>query len=321
MLNLLIMGKMSIYFGNQEIKGNMILAPMDGYTSQPYRLFCRQLGSSASVSEFVGALEILQKHPHTKEKISFTDLERPFGYQIFDSDPVRILTASKILEDRHPDFIDVNLGCSAKHVSARGAGAGLLRHPEKVTEIITLLVANLKIPVTAKIRIGWDDSSLNYLEIAQRIEQAGAKAIAVHARTRAQGYKGKADWKAIGDIKKLVKIPVIGNGDVIRVNDVDRMINETGCDAVMIGRAALSNPWIFSGLDREAVSEQILLGSIKSLIDLMQDFYGYERGLTYSRKFISRFLVPYNIAPEARKTILTFTDKSSVLLEIQKVLL
>jgi len=311
---------MEFMIGDIEIQGKMILAPMDGYTSQPFRVFTRLLGSSVSISEFIGALDIFQNHPHLNEKLSFSNTERPFAYQIFDNDPDRIVFAAQNLAHRLPDFFDLNLGCSARHVSSRGAGAGLLRYPEKVSEIIELLVKNLNVPVTAKIRLGWDETSKNFVEIAKRIEQAGGKALAVHARTRSQGYKGNADWKAIEEIKKNVHIPVIGNGDIKTIEDVDRMLDTTGCDAVMIGRSALSNPWIFSRTNRENVGESIFIESVSNLLILMQEFYGTDRGIIFSRKFLSRFIAPYQVNPDIRKELLTSLDRSSIMEMIQEII-
>jgi tRNA-dihydrouridine synthase B len=311
---------MTFSIGTIPFNGNVLLAPMDGYTSLPYRIFVRRLGSAGSYSEFIGAIEVTQKHPHLDEKIGFSDEERPFAYQIFDNDPLRILRAAEILRKRNPDFIDLNLGCSAKQVSFRGAGAGLLKDPEKISFILELLVKNLDIPITAKIRLGWDMSTLNYLDVSKRVEQAGCSAIAIHARTRSQGYKGDADWNAISEIKRKVSIPVIGNGDVKNPPDIERMLERTGCDAVMIGRAALTNPWIFSRVERSRVDNQRLLNDIQTLIQLMQDYYGSNRGLIMCRKFIARYILPYKVDPEMRKQLLTSLDKDDVLVKIRNII-
>ncbi len=310
---------MSFSIGPIQFAGNLLLAPMDGYTSQPYRVLCRRLGSVGSYSEFIGAIEITQNYPRLDEKVEFDDEERPFGFQIFDNDPLRILRAAEILRLENPDYIDLNLGCSAKHVSGRGAGAGLLKEPEKIYLILKMLVDHLDIPVTAKIRLGWDDQTLNYLEICRIIEDAGCSAIAVHARTRAQGFKGDANWEAIAEIKKSVSIPVIGNGDIRTPQDIGSMFSQTGCDAAMIGRAALSNPWIFSGLDRKAVNPEFVQKDTILLLDLMQEFYGIERGLVLSRKFISRFIAPYMIHSDLRRKILTTTDRKTLLVLLSTI--
>lgn len=303
---------MPFKIGENLISRNMILAPMDGYTSQPFRLFARRLGSAASYSEFINAMDISQKNPHLEEKLKFDEEERPFCYQIFDNDPARILYAAQVLRERNPDFLDLNLGCSAKHVSARGAGAGLLKDPVKISLILDMLVKNLDIPITAKIRLGWDDSTQNYLEVSKRVEQAGCSAIAVHARTKQQGYKGQANWEAIAQIKNNISIPVIGNGDVQTVQDSIRMMEQTSCDAVMVGRAALSNPWIFSGLNSIEIPPQRLLDDTRTLTDLMQSFYGLERGLVLSRKFIARFILPFHVPPEVRKKLLSSSSSEQV---------
>jgi tRNA-dihydrouridine synthase B len=310
---------MPFSIGTIQVKGDRILAPMDGYSSQPYRVFSRRLGSAASYSEFIGAIEVTQGYPKLEEKLGFVEEERPFAFQIFDNNPERILRAAELLRLRNPDFIDINLGCSAKQVSARGAGAGLLKDPEMITRILELLVRNLDIPITAKIRLGWDEHSLNYLEVSRRIEQAGCCALAVHARTKAQGYKGSADWNAIKEIKRNISIPVIGNGDVKTVADISRMLEQTSCDAVMIGRAALSNPWIFSGINRDELQEQKFLPDLISLIDLMQRYYNPARGIVLCRKFIARYLQPYSLDPILRHEVLTTTDREKLLEMISQI--
>ena len=304
---------MSFSIGTIQFDGNLLLAPMDGYTSQPYRVFARRLGSAGSYSEFIGAIEVTQKYPHLEEKVGFCQEERPFGFQIFDNDSARILRAAETLRLRDPDFIDLNLGCSAKHVSARGAGAGLLKNPEKISQILKSLVDLLDIPITAKIRLGWDDHTLNYLEICKIIEGSGCSAVAVHARTKSQGYKGFADWNAITEIKNEITIPVIGNGDIRSPADCKRMMEQTGCDAVMIGRAALSNPWIFSGLERNEVGSERFQRDLIMLIDLMQEFYGDELGLVFSRKFIARYITPFEMDPVLRHELLTSYDRPRVI--------
>jgi len=303
---------MSFLIKNLQIPGQMILAPMDGYTSQPFRLLSRRLGSSASYSEFIGALDIVNKHPFMTEKLSYSNEERPFAFQVFDNDTNRILKAAIDLRQRNPDFLDINLGCSSRHVSSRGAGAGLLKTPNKITEILELLVKNLDIPITAKIRLGWDENSRNFLDVSKRIEQAGCSAIAIHARTRQQGYGGNADWLAIQEVKNSVKIPVIGNGDIKTFKDVGRMMGETGCDAVMIGRAALADPWIFSSLDRENVPKDLVYRTVEEFLKLMQSFYGEDRGVIFSRKFLARFIAPLNVDVEVRQNLLTASTAEKV---------
>ena len=295
----------AFYVRHLPIYGDLILSPMDGYSDQPYRAMCRSLGSAMSYTEFINALDVLQGHPHLWRKLAYLEEERPVVYQIFDSEPVRLLEVALRLQEHGPDIIDINMGCSVRCVSGRGAGAGLLREPEKVARIFSLLSRSLKVPVTAKMRLGWDDDSRNYCQIARIVEENGGALIAVHGRTRLQGYSGQADWEAIAEIKHSVSIPVIANGDVSRVTDIERIKAETGCDGVMIGRAAIGNPWIFSRLDRDQVSQELLQDTMQRHLATMLDFYGPERGLVLFRKHASRYLAPLGLSSDQRQRLLT----------------
>ncbi len=293
----------SFFIGNIPINGRLILAPMDGYTDSPMRLISKQFGSAVSISEFINAIDIKQGHPHLLSQITFAECERPFAYQIFDDKPERMLAGALKLREHNPDYIDINMGCSAKNVSNRGAGAGLLKHPQKIGEIVESLVKHLDVPVTAKIRLGWDDNSLNYLETSRIIQESGASAITVHARTRKMEYSGSARWEAICEVKAQLSIPVIGNGDVKSLADAERMMAQTGCDAVMIGRAAIGNPWIFSGSQREEQPRSELLRVVEHHLDLMVQHYGEKIGVMVFRKHLTRYLHGYLSTPEIRRNI------------------
>jgi len=298
------------------ILGNLILAPMDGYSDLPFRLLCRELGSAMSYTEFINALDILQGHPYVHRKWQFAPEERPVVFQIFDNDPHRLLEAALRLQEYGPDIIDINLGCSAKNVSGRGAGAGLLRAPLKIARIFRLLSRALQVPVTAKMRLGWDDGSRNYPLVARIIEENGGALIAVHGRTRQQGYSGQSDWEAIAHLRQLVRIPVIANGDVRCVADIDRIRALTGCPAVMIGRGAVGNPWIFSHLDRDQVTPVEVRRVIERHLALNLSFYGSEQGLILMRKHADRYLRPYNPPAEFRRRLLTCQEWAEFLLMI-----
>ncbi len=287
------------------IYGNLVLAPMAGFSDSPFRSICRELGSAMSYSEFINAMDILQDHPSIQQKVSFGALERPIVFQLFDNDPDRLLMAAMRLQDLAPDILDVNLGCSARRVSSRGAGAGLLLEPKKVAKIFDLLSNALDIPISAKMRLGWDQQTRNYIQIARIIQENGGKLLAVHGRTRRQGYSGKADWEAIAEIKQALSIPVIANGDVRKVEDIEKIRTQTGCDAVMIGRAAIGNPWLFAGLNREQAPVELLRKTILRHFYRVLDFYGPERGLLLFRKHASRYLDLSRMPREKRKLILS----------------
>ena len=232
--------------GDVEIKNQVVLAPMAGICNNAYRRIVKEMGCGLIYAEMVSDKAVSFKNERTLELLYMSEEERPINQQIFGSDVNSFVTAAKyIYETMKPDLIDINMGCPVPKVALRAqAGSALLKNPDKVYEIVSAVVKSVPIPVTVKIRSGWDSSSINAVEIAKKIEEAGAKAIAVHGRTRAQGYSGKADWSIIKKVKEAVFIPVIGNGDIRSCYDAKRMIEETGCDAVMIGRGALGNPWL-----------------------------------------------------------------------------
>jgi nifR3 family TIM-barrel protein len=296
------------------IYGDLILSPMDGYSDLPFRALARSLGSAMSYTEFINAIDVLYSHPHLEQKLTYLESERPVVFQVFDEDPDRLVAAALKLRKRNPDIIDINMGCSARCVSNRGAGAGLLRTPEKIAHIFQKLTKELDIPITGKIRLGWDDLSLNYLEIARIIEENGGQLIAVHGRTKMQGYTGVANWDAIAEVRQAVSIPVIANGDVKTVADIDRIKAHTGCDAVMIARAAIGNPWIFSRLDREKVPDDVLRETMLTHLESMRGFYGPERGLVLFRKYAARYLTPFQLEGELRQRLMTAETKDEFLM-------
>jgi len=292
---------------------------MDGYTDLPFRLLCRRQGSAASISEFINGIDVENGHPHLNTKIKFSDEERPFAYQLFDDNPDRLLRAAIELRKKNPDFIDVNMGCSARNVVNRGAGAGLLKEPKKIAIIIESLVKNLDIPITAKIRLGWDDSTINYPEVSKIIEEHGASALTLHARTRKQEYSGSADWNAIRTVKQQVKIPVIGNGDVKSYDDAQRMLSETGCDAVMIGRAAIGNPWIFSNTNSSPGKLELFV-MIENHLELITTHYGEKIGMLVFRKHLVRYLKEFLVTSEIRSEIFSILEKAQLLTYIKNLL-
>ncbi len=290
------------------IYGDLILSPMAGFSDMPFRSICREYGSAMSYTEFVSAAAMSYNNPQTWRFFDFASFERPMVFQFFDGDIERLVTQCRRAEEMfHPDIIDINMGCSEASVSGRGAGAGLLRTPAKIAQIFDRLSRELKVPVTGKIRLGWDETSRNYLEVAHILEDNGASAIAVHGRTKEQGYKGEANWAAIAEIKAAVKVPVIGNGDVKRVADIDRLKVQTGCDAVMIARAAIGNPWIFQRKDREQITFAEKATMIRRHLAAMLDYYNPARGLILFRKHVVKYIKGAPGAADVHLSLVTCT--------------
>ena len=249
---------------NVEINGKIVVAPMAGISNMTFRRICKSMGASLVVAEMVSDKAINYGNEKTFELLRMNDDERPISQQIFGSDVKSFVEAAKIVEEKmKPDIIDINMGCPVPKVAVKNqAGSALLKNPVKVGEIIKAVVGAVNVPVTVKIRSGWDQSSINAVEIAKIAEANGASAITVHARTRAQGYSGKADWNIIKEVVNAVNIPVVGNGDVISCYDAKKMLDETGCSAVMIGRGLLGNPWLI----KECV-EYLESGKLPEVID------------------------------------------------------
>ena len=232
--------------GNVEIKNRVVLAPMAGVCNSAFRRIIKEMGAGLIYAEMVSDKAITYENKKTIDMLYMTDFERPIAQQIFGSDKESFVVASKFICDTmHPDIIDINMGCPVPKVAVHAqAGSALLKDIPKIKEIVKSVVETVNVPVTVKIRSGWDNNHINAVEVAKAVEEAGASAICVHPRTRSQGYSGKADWNIIKEVKNAVKVPVIGNGDITSKEDAKRMLEETGCDAIMIGRGVLGNPWL-----------------------------------------------------------------------------
>lgn len=300
------------------MEGDLILAPMDGYTSWPFRSLCRELGSAISYTEFIKAGDVLDRPHYIQSKVQFTESERPIFFQVYGNDPQVILLAALELVKLEPDGIDVNMGCPNRSIAGRGAGAGLMRTPLVAARIIKELSAGLDIPVTAKIRTGWKDCQ-NAALLAGIIERFGGELVAVHARSKEMGHVGSPDLTALAEIKSRLRIPVVGNGGIKNVRDIQAMKEATGCDGVMIGRAALANPWIFSGRDRDEISPREVHGLLEEHLERSLSFYGKEDGLVLFRKFAAAYLEPYDLEDDRRKDLLTERDPSQFKEKVNRI--
>lgn len=251
---------MKLEIGGVVLENGLVLAPMAGVTDLSYRKLCKEQGCGLVVTEMVSAKAILYKNRNTQELLRIRDEERPAAVQLFGSDAGIMGEIAQVVSEGNCDLIDVNMGCPVPKIVNNGEGSALLKEPKKVEAILTAMVKRSKKPVTVKIRKGFNDASVNAVEIAKIAEGCGVAAVAVHGRTREQFYSGKADWEIIRQVKEAVKIPVIGNGDVTGAKEAKVMLDLTGCDGVMIGRGAKGNPWIFSQILHYLETGEVLPG-------------------------------------------------------------
>ncbi|WP_371365718.1 tRNA-dihydrouridine synthase B [Sporomusa rhizae] len=298
--------------GKLTLANPVILAPMAGVTDLPFRLLAKEMGCGLVYSEMVSDKGLIYDNVHTKKLLAIDERERPVALQIFGSDPESMGRAAKIVAAAGADIIDINMGCPTPKIVKNGEGSALMKKPEVAYRIIASVVESASgVPVTVKFRKGWDDKSVNAVEIALIAEKAGAAAVSVHGRTREQFYSGQADWKVIREVKQAVKIPVTGNGDIRTPQDAKRMLTETGCDGIMIGRGAQGNPWIFRQvahylatgelLPPPTLSERIdmLLRHLDMLVDHKGEYIGiremrshaawYTKGLPKSAELRLKF--------------------------------
>ncbi len=273
-------------FKRAGIAGPLMLAPIAGYTDSVFRGIARGFGAGLTVTELVSSEGIIRRGAKTMELLRFSDEERPLAAQIFGSDPGVMAGAAKIVEEFGPDLIDINLGCPARKVCGTGSGSALLLDPGRIREIAAGMVEAVDVPVTAKIRIGWDDGNLTFRETVRALEDGGVSMIFVHGRTRAQKYEGLARWDVIAEIAAMTGLPVVGNGDIQSHDEAWDRLKESGCRGVMIGRGAVGNPWIFSG---EKPDLEEIIDTVTMHLDLMLEHYG-ERGLVQMRKHALRYI-------------------------------
>lgn len=288
-----------IQIGKVPLQGRAVLAPMAGVTDRAFREMAHRFGAACVTTEMVSAKALEMGDKKTRALMEIGGGEHPCAIQIFGSDPKTMAAGARRAMEFGPDFLDINMGCPVPKVAGNGAGSALMKNPSLCGEIVAAVHAAAPVPVTVKIRKGWDSDSVNACEVARICERAGAAAVAVHARTRAQMYTPPADWDCIRQVKQSVQIPVIGNGDIQNAQDADRMLRETGCDAVMVGRAALGNPWIFFQLNAYLNNSATIIpppGLFERLTVMLQQmermcaYKGERRAMQEARKHVGWYL-------------------------------
>jgi len=286
-----------------------VLAPMAGITDTVFRLLMRKMGSQAVISELLSAEGLVRGGKRTRQMLQFDERERPVGIQIFGSDLKTMAEAAKIIQEEGADFVDINFGCPVKKVVCDGSGSAWLRNPQKMGELLAGLKAVLRIPLTIKVRTGWDDSSKNVKEVVQIAAESGVSWVAIHGRTRAQGYSGLADWELIKETAVKSSIPIIGNGDLITASQAQGKLDQGYCHAVMIGRGALKNPWIFQELLKGREDLQYNLSAlIQEHFELAIEKKDRDRAFLSLKKFMGWYASGYPYSSTFRGSIFQTND-------------
>lgn len=317
----------TLQIGNVTLDNNVILAPMAGVSDLPFRLLCRELGAGLVCMEMVSAKAIFYNNKNTDSLMEIHPQEMPASLQLFGSDPKIISEMAKRIEERPFSILDINMGCPVPKVVNNGEGSALMKNPKLVEEILTALVKAVQKPVTVKIRKGFDENHVNAVEIAKIAESCGVAAVAVHGRTREQYYSGKADWEIIAKVKEAVRIPVIGNGDVDSPGAAEALLKQTGCDGVMIGRAARGNPWIFrdvvSYLENGTIPEAPTNAEKKELIlrhaALQLEYKGEYTGVREMRKHLSWYTFGMPRSAKFRQTINTMESMEELVRGVETI--
>ncbi|MDT3696864.1 MAG: tRNA dihydrouridine synthase DusB [Ignavibacterium sp.] len=306
--------------GNVEIDKAILLAPMEDVTDVSFRLVCKELGADVVYTEFVNSEGLVRSNERTHNKLKIIEAERPVGIQIYGNNIESMVGAAKIADAENPDMIDINAGCWVKNVVGSGAGSALLKDIPYLTKLVKAVVDSVDSPVTVKTRIGWDNNSIQIVEVAKRLEDIGIKALTVHCRTRSMGHKGDADWSWIPKVKESVSIPVVLNGNVLYPGDVKRAFRETNADGVMIARGAIGNPWIFleakeilsKGYIQTKIDDEKKINTCLRHLELAVGIKGERRAVIEHRKFYSGYLKGMHHASRVRNELMQYTELNPV---------
>jgi tRNA-dihydrouridine synthase B len=307
--------------GSLDIARGILLAPMEDVTDLPFRLICKRMGADLVYTEFVNSDGLVRGSKKTAQKMHFTPEERPIGIQIYGGDVETMGDAARLAESFAPDLIDINCGCWVRDVAMRGAGAGLLRDLPRMEKLASAVVGAVRTPVTLKTRLGWDAQSIRIVDVAKMCEQVGIAALTVHCRTREQGHKGSVDYSWIPKIKEAVSIPVIVNGDIVSPQNVKVVFDTTGCDAVMIGRGAVLNPWIFRQAKHYMATGELLPdATVEERVELLKEhlqlsvaYKGERVGVIELRKHYAGFLRGLPHVSKIRMELMQYTEAAPIL--------